>query len=86
MDSIDNGYGQYVNLDLNETSFTVENLEHDHYNQYNQYLDNYEHTLDYGESNVYISDNMVNPINELNINLITHPLLHIFSTVINWFY
>jgi hypothetical protein len=85
MESMDDGYGQYVVLDFNDTSFTVGNLEQDYYNQYNQYLDNYEHMLDYG-SNVYISDNMISPTTVLNMNLTSNPVVHIFATIINWFH
>jgi hypothetical protein len=85
MESMDDGYGQYVVLDFNDTSFTIGNLEQDYYNQYNQYLDKYEHILEY-DPNLYIQDNnMISPLMVFNTSLITNPIVHIITGVINWF-
>jgi len=85
MEMIDNGYGQYVVLDLNETIYAIGSLEQDHFSDYSRYLDKHEHMLDYG-SNVYIYDNMVTSISLLNTRFISNPVVYIFSTIINWFY
>ena len=40
---MDNGYGQYVVLDLNETTMNLVDFEEEHYQEYNVQLDTYEH-------------------------------------------
>ena len=81
---MDNGYGQYVVLDLNETTMNLVDFEQEHYQEYNVRLDTYEHMLDYG-SNVYIYDNMVTSISLLNTRFISNPIVHIVTNVISWF-
>ena len=81
---MDNGYGQYVVLDLNETTMNLVDFEQEHYQEYNMQLDTYEHLLEY-DSNIYIQDNTVTPYIVLNTRIFINPIVHIVTNVISWF-
>jgi hypothetical protein len=81
---MDNGYGQYVVLDLNETTMNLVDFEEEHYQEYNVQLDTYEHLLEY-DSTIYIQDNTVTPYIVLNTSIFINPIVHIVTNVISWF-
>ena len=83
IDIDDYGYGQYVDLDFNETTNTFVNLEQEHYNEYNVQLDTYEHMLEYAP-NVYIQDNTVTSLAAFNTSIFTNPIVHIITGVLSW--
>jgi len=83
IDINDCGYGQYVDLDFNETTNSFVNFEQEHYNEYNVQLDTYEHMLEYGP-NVYIQENMVTSLAAFNTSLFTNPIVHMITGVLNW--
>ena len=84
-DSMENGYGQYVDLDpynVNDTVIDIHPEPIDSSTEYNKHLDKLEHSLDYGPPmNVYMNHNMVVPVNA-DITSFTNPLFTFVTYIV----
>jgi len=84
-DSIENGYGQYVDLDpynVNDTVIEIQPEIIDSVTEYNTYLDKLEHSLDYGPPmNAYMDHNMIIPVNA-DATLFTNPLFTFVTYIV----
>lgn len=78
----DNDYGQFIDLEsqtpLNQTAIDIYSD-----NEYNEYLDRYEHTLDYGPPTyMYMNRNEIVPFK--NVSLFANPIFYAVTYLIQW--
>jgi len=80
----DNGYGQFIDLEsqtpLNQHQHAIDIYSD---NEYNEYLDRYEHALEYGPpAHMYMNRNEIIPLN--NGNIFTNPVFYVLTYLIQW--